>query len=95
MSHYIYILANKPNGEIHVGSARDLRQRLEQHHAGMPGSHTHKYNIRTLVYFERHDRVNDAVARERSLKKWRRDWKDELIASVNPEWRDLSSEIPN
>lgn len=95
MTHYVYILANRPNGAIYVGSARDLRLRIEQHRAGISGGHTDKYNIKTLVYFERHDRTADAVAREYRLKRWRRAWKDELIASINPEWRDVSADIPN
>jgi len=94
MPYYVYILANKPHGAIYVGSARDLRNRVEQHKAGIPGSHTQKYNIKTLVYFEVHENVMDAVHQERRLKKWRRDWKEELIGKVNPDWRDICDQIP-
>ncbi|WP_428526741.1 GIY-YIG nuclease family protein [Roseibium sp.] len=94
MPYYVYILANKPHGAIYIGSARDLRNRLEQHAAGIPGSHTQKYNIKTLVYFEVHDEVIDAVHQERRLKRWRRAWKEELIAKSNPDWRDIRDQIP-
>jgi putative endonuclease len=94
MPYYVYILANKPHGAIYIGSARDLRNRLEQHAAGIPGSHTQKYNIKTLVYFEIHNEVIDAVHQERRLKRWRRAWKEELIAKSNPGWRDIRDQIP-
>ncbi|CTQ53470.1 GIY-YIG nuclease superfamily protein [Roseibium album] len=94
MPHYVYILANKPHGAIYVGSARDLRNRLEQHRAGIRGSHTEKYDIKTLVYFEEYDEVMDAVHQEKRLKRWRRSWKEELIAKANPDWRDICDQIP-
>ncbi|MBD8890806.1 GIY-YIG nuclease family protein [Roseibium litorale] len=94
MSHFVYILANKPHGAIYIGSARDLRIRLEQHRAGTSGSHTEKYNVKTLVYFELHESVMDAVHRERRLKRWRREWKEKLINEANPDWKDISAEIP-
>ena len=94
MSHYVYILANKPHGAIYIGAARDLRERMEQHRTGKVPGHARRYNIKTLVYFERHENTVDALHRERRIKRWRRDWKDELIEQVNPDWRDLSSEIP-
>ncbi|WP_280115335.1 GIY-YIG nuclease family protein [Roseibium aestuarii] len=88
------MLANKPHGAIYVGSARNMRNRLEQHRAGVPGSHTGRYNIKTLVYFERHDQVFEAIERERRLKRWRRAWKDKLIEEFNPAWTDMSMFIP-
>lgn len=94
MTHYVYILASRPGGAIYVGSTGDLRRRLEQHRSGIPGSHTARYNIRTLVWFEEHPDFASAFARERQLKNWQRPWKTALIAEVNPAWRDLSSEIP-
>ncbi|MBO0344467.1 GIY-YIG nuclease family protein [Roseibium sp. CAU 1637] len=94
MSYFVYILANKPHGAIYVGSARNLRNRLKQHQAGMPGSHTAKYNIKTLVYFECHDVALDAIHREHRLKRWKRAWKDRLIEEFNPAWEDMSHFIP-
>ena len=94
MTHFVYILANKPRGAIYVGSARDLRQRIEQHISGAVPGHTKKYNVKTLVWFEAHDTLEMALVRERRIKRWRRSWKDELIAKVNPEWVDISNQIP-
>jgi putative endonuclease len=94
VTHYVYILANKPKGAIYVGTARELRERIEQHKAGKGSTHTAKYNIQTLIYFEQFGTAVEAVHREKLIKKWRREWKDELIEKVNPEWRDISADIP-
>ncbi|WP_434051802.1 MAG: GIY-YIG nuclease family protein [Roseibium sp.] len=94
MTYFVYILANRPRGAIYIGSARNLRNRIEQHKAGIRGSHTEKYNIKTLVYFEVHEGAIDAVHQERRLKRWRRAWKDQLIESTNPDWSDVSDQIP-
>jgi len=95
MSHFVYILANQPHGAIYIGSTRDLRQRLEQHRSGGVSGHTSRYGIKTLVYFERHEKTVDALHRERRMKRWRRAWKDELIEEVNLEWRDVCADIPD
>ena len=94
MSHFVYILASRPGGAIYVGAALDLRQRIEQHRLGSAGSHTKKYQIHTLVYFEQHDTLEAALIREKQLKRWRRVWKDELIGKLNPKWRDIADQIP-
>lgn len=67
---------------------------MTQHRVGAVDAHTRKYRIRRLVYFETHDTLEDALAREQKLKRWRRAWKDALIAETNPMWRDLAGEIP-
>ncbi|MEM8704589.1 MAG: GIY-YIG nuclease family protein, partial [Pseudomonadota bacterium] len=89
MAYFVYILANKPRGAIYIGSARNLRNRIEQHRAGIRGSHTEKYNIKTLVYFEVYEEPIDAVHWEQRLKRWRRAWKDQLIERANPDWTDV------
>jgi putative endonuclease len=94
MIHFAYILASRPGGAIYIGAARDLRQRVEQHRMGSVGSHTKRYRIHTLVYFELHETLEAARIRERQLKGWRRSWKGELIAKHNPPWRDISDQIP-
>ncbi|MET1415663.1 GIY-YIG nuclease family protein [Roseibium sp. HPY-6] len=94
MTHFVYILANKPHGAIYVGSARNLRSRIDQHKAGIPGSHTQKYNIKTLVCFEVHSDTREAIQQEHRLKKWRREWKEDLIGRFNPNWKDISDQIP-
>ncbi|MBO6756703.1 MAG: GIY-YIG nuclease family protein [Roseibium sp.] len=94
MTHFVCILASRPRGAIYIGSTRDLRQRVEQHQAGIPGSHTSKYNIITLVYFEQHQEVQEAANREKRIKRWPRKWKDDLVNTVNPDWADLCHQIP-
>ncbi len=94
MAHYVYIMASRPGGAIYTGSTSDLRRRVEQHRAGIPGSHTARYNIKTLVWFEAHPDFASAFARERRIKEWQRTWKTALIARVNPAWRDLTADIP-
>ena len=94
MACFTYILASRSHNALYVGSARDLRRRVEQHRAGAVEAHTAKYRIHKLVWFEVHDTLEAALIRERRIKHWRRTWKEELIASVNPGWRDLAVEIP-
>ena len=91
---FVYILASASRNALCTGSTRDLRQRVELHRAGAANAHTAKYRIHRLVYFEVHATLAGALTRERRVKRWRRAWKDELIASINPEWRDLTMEIP-
>ena len=93
MAAYVYILAARPFGPIYVGATTDLRQRVEQHRAGGVNAHTRRYAIHRLVYFEAHVTLQDALLRERRVKRWKRVWKDELIAQVNPEWDDLAGQI--
>jgi putative endonuclease len=87
----VYILAS-PNGRaLYIGVTTDLGRRLEEHRRGL-SIHTGQYNITRLVYLESFDAAPDAIAREKQLKKWRREKKVALIDAANPEWLDLSSE---
>ena len=92
--YFVYILAARPHGAIYIGCSTDLRRRIEQHRTGEGNTHTRRYGIHTLVYFETHERIDAALEREKKLKRWKRKWKDDLIASVNPEWLDISVDIP-
>ncbi|MEM7544238.1 MAG: GIY-YIG nuclease family protein [Pseudomonadota bacterium] len=94
MVHFVYILANRPRGAIHIGATASLTTRMDQHMRSRAGSHADRYNIKTLVYFEEHATTRDAIHREKRLKRWRRAWKTELIETANPGWRDLSQDIP-
>jgi putative endonuclease len=94
MAFFVYILASRPHGAIYIGSTHDLRERVTQHCAHCAHGHTGKYNILTLVYFEQHGSLGEALLRERRLKRWRRAWKDALIAEANPGWRDICDQIP-
>lgn len=94
MPFFVYILASRPNGAIYIGSTNDLRKRVEQHRAGGVSSHTRTYDIFTLVWFEVHETLDGALLREKRLKRWARTWKDTLIEAVNPDWNDMSDQIP-
>ena len=91
LSHYyVYILTNWDNSVIYVGMTNDLHRRLNEHRHGTVGGFTKRYNVHKLVYFEQTEDVRVAIEREKQLKKWRRAKKDALVASMNPDWRDLS-----
>lgn len=95
VSRFVYILASRPRGAIYIGSATDLRQRVAQHREGAVEAHTRRYGIHTLVWFECHNDPAEARLREHRIKRWRRAWKDQLIAEVNPHWQDLTAWIPD
>lgn len=92
MAFHTYIMSCASNTAIYIGATGDLQKRVAQHRSGLGSEHTSKYRIRKLVYFETFETLPEAIARERKLKRWRRDWKDQLIAEVNPAWRDLAME---
>jgi putative endonuclease len=89
-TYYIYILASKINGTLYVGMTNDSARRVFEHKSGLLEGFTKKYSIDKLVYFESTSDVNEAIAREKRLKKWKRQWKIDLIENSNPDWRDLS-----
>ncbi|HEY5122233.1 MAG TPA: GIY-YIG nuclease family protein [Ignavibacteria bacterium] len=85
----VYILASKKNGTLYTGVTDDLIRRVMEHKNKINRGFTSKYGIDKLVYFEMHKYVNDAIQREKCIKKWERKWKIELIEQDNKEWRDL------
>ncbi|MHC4291535.1 MAG: GIY-YIG nuclease family protein [Planctomycetota bacterium] len=87
--YYVYILANRRNGTLYTGVTNQLRRRVKQHIEELNKGFTQKYQVKRLVYYEVHGDVNRAIAREKTIKKWRRKWKLGLIESVNPQWLDL------
>jgi putative endonuclease len=93
MGAWLYILANKPGGMLYVGVTNDLVRRIFEHREGSVEGFTKRYNVKMLVYYERHETVPLAIQREKNIKHWPREWKIDLIISLNPEWRDLYDEI--
>ena len=87
--YYVYILASRRNGTLYFGITNDLARRVFEHREGMGARFAQRYGVKLLVYFESYPDVRDAIAREKMLKKWRRDWKLQLIEANNPQWRDL------
>ncbi len=90
---YVYILASKKNGTLYIGVTSDLFRRVQEHNTKIVKGFTEKYNINMLVYYEETNSVEAAIAREKQLKQWHRQWKINLIERLNPDWKDLSEEI--
>lgn len=88
---YVYILASGRNGTIYIGVTSKLVERISQHKSHDVEGFTKKYTIDKLVYAEELPSIEEAIAREKQLKKWNRAWKIELIEKANPEWRDIST----
>jgi putative endonuclease len=91
--YYVYILASKKNGTLYIGVTNDIIRRTYEHRNGLIEGFTKKYNVKLLVYYEIHQDINEAIKREKALKKWLRKWKIELIEKSNPNWKDLYDEI--
>ena len=88
---YIYFMANKSNEVLYVGVTNNLERRVWEHKNDRnANSFTGKYNCHKLVYFEYTNSIKDAIAREKQLKNWKREWKNDLIEKQNPTWEDLS-----
>ncbi len=85
----MYILTNKPKGTLYIGITNDIERRGNEHYMKYGSQFTKKYKLTKLVYLEETNSPNDAIAREKQLKNWHRDWKINLIESVNPNWEDL------
>jgi putative endonuclease len=88
--YYVYILASRKHGTLYIGITNDILRRVHEHKLKLVRGFSAKYGINKLVYFEIFDDPASAIAREKQLKKWGRDWKLELIESNNPGWVDLS-----
>ena len=90
MSYYVYILANETNVALYTGVTNNLLRRVWEHKNVVdPQSHTARYKIHKLVYFEETTDVNAAIAREKQIKGWNRRRKNRLIENENPSWKDL------
>lgn len=89
VSYWVYIVTNRKDGVLYTGVAGDLVRRIWQHRQGEADGFTKQYNLKRLVWFETHLDVTEAIRREKQIKRWRRDWKIELIEKDNPDWDDL------
>jgi putative endonuclease len=86
---FVYLLSSKPYGTLYIGVTNDLVRRVWEHKNKAARGFTEKYGVARLIYFEQIDSPIEAITREKQLKKWRRDWKIELIEKSNPDWHDL------
>lgn len=93
MKHgHVYILTNHPYGTLYIGVTSDALRRTVEHKQGRFEGFSKQYGLTMLVHLETFPSITDAIAREKQLKHWHRDWKINLINEHNPEWRDLSLE---
>ena len=92
-TYCVYILSNATCTTVYIGVTSNLKGRVADHKESKIECFTKKYRVNRLVYFEVFQDIRDAIAREKQLKKWRRVWKDDLIKTMNPSWRDLFDEI--
>ncbi len=90
---WVYIMINRPNGTLYTGVTSQLVRRVFDHREGMIDGFTKRYGLTRLVYFERHEDIREAIAREKVVKKWPRAWRVRLIVAGNPEWNDLYEAI--
>jgi putative endonuclease len=90
---WVYIMTNAPFGTLYIGVTSDLAARIYQHRTGTGSDFCRRYGLSRLVYCEQHDRIEDAIAREKAMKAWKRAWKTRLIEKANPEWSDLFEHI--
>lgn len=88
--YYVYIVASGPSGTLYTGMTNDLGRRVCEHREGLVRGFTKKYGVKRLVYFEEFATAADAIHREKRIKKYPRAWKLNLIARMNPDWRDLA-----
>ncbi|MBP6057895.1 MAG: GIY-YIG nuclease family protein [Nitrosomonas sp.] len=91
-TYYVYLLTNWNNQVMYVGVTNDLERRIYEHKNKLVDGFTKKYNVEKLVYFETASDVLAAIEREKQIKKWRREKKNQLAIEMNPEWKDLSLE---
>jgi len=91
--YFVYILASKKNGTLYIGVTNNLLKRVDQHKNDIVEGFTRKYKVHNLVYFETFGRIQDAITREKRMKKWKRAWKIKLIEESNPNWEDLFEKL--
>ena len=91
----IYILASERNGTLYIGVTGNLPRRVYEHREGLIEGFTAKHGCKLLVWFEQHETMLGALDREKELKKWRREWKLNLVERSNPQWRDLYDDLTN
>ena len=89
---WVYIMANRYRGGMYVGVTADLARRVQQHREETGSEHVTDFNKTRVVYGERHEDIEQAIAREKRVKRWKREWKFALIEADNPEWLDLWNE---
>ncbi|MEF2554170.1 GIY-YIG nuclease family protein [Aurantimonas sp. A2-1-M11] len=89
MAGTVYIMASQKNGTLYIGVTSDLSRRVHEHKSGLSKGFVTTYRVTRLVWYEEHVDIGSAIQREKSLKRWPRQWKIALIEAVNPDWNEL------
>jgi len=89
----VYIMASTRNGTLYIGVTTNLVRRIWEHRNNFVVGFTQRYNVKILVFYELHGNITAAIEREKQMKRWKRDWKIQLIERSNPDWNDLWEEI--
>ena len=92
-TYYIYIMSSLNNTTLYIGVTNDIERRVKEHKSGTITGFTQKYNCVKLVYYEKYSDIEQAIEREKKLKRWRREKKDWLISTMNPELKDLAEDF--
>lgn len=92
-NYYVYILSSKKYGTLYIGVTNNLIKRVWEHKNNLIDGFTKEYSVHTLVYYEETGDIESAILREKRLKKWKREWKINLIEKLNPEWDDLYNNL--
>ncbi|HET9639025.1 MAG TPA: GIY-YIG nuclease family protein [Allosphingosinicella sp.] len=92
---WVYMMADRYRGTIYTGVTADIARRTFEHRESRGSRFVAKYSLLRLVYLEPYERIDEAIAREKAIKKWRRAWKIELIEKANPDWLDLFEHTAN
>ncbi len=93
MQPCVHIAASRPRGTLYTGVTSDVSRRMWEHREGLLPGFTRTYGIKMLVYYEFHQTMEFAIAREKQVKQWQRAWKLRLIVSMNPDWDDLYEQL--
>ena len=91
-TYYVYIMSNNYNNVLYIGVTNDLKRRVYEHKEDILEGFTKKYKCHKLVWFTQTNDVNEAIRKEKQMKKWKREYKDNVINEFNPEWKDLYKE---
>ena len=91
----VYMMASRKHGVIYIGVTSQLLERVAQHREGRLAGFTKRYGVDRLVWFETHESISTAIQREKTMKKYKRDWKTNLIERANPDWADLYPGLAN
>ena len=94
-NYFVYFMTNKNKSVLYLGVTNDLERRVYEHENGLFSGFSKRYNCHFLIYYEHFTYIQYAIEREKEIKKWRREKKDKLISSLNPDWRFLNNEIEN